>query len=111
MGAGPSAVTFGQWLTAADLPPGRVKRLSVSVTSFHFYHDPFVSELHLFRRNFKKLQTKFKKFRWISHVHFLNLTFNFLKLRLKRCRQSRREPLECYECNILYETNCTNDIC
>ena len=42
--------------------------------------------LHLFRRNFKNLKTKFKKFTFKMHVNVLNLVFNFLKLRIKRCR-------------------------
>ena len=43
-------------------------------------------ELHLFRHNFKKLKTKFKRCQCEMHVNFFNLVFNFLKLRLKRCR-------------------------
>ena len=42
------------------------------------------SFLHLFRRNFKKFKTRFKKLTLISHLHFLNLAFNVFKLRLKR---------------------------
>ena len=48
-----------------------------------------IRHLHLFRRIFKKFKAKFKKCQREMHVNFSNLVFNFLNLRLKRCRPAK----------------------